>query len=381
VAPDVFVRVVLWSLRSVFLLAAGVLVWLAPVTVYRCEPADAGAARCRIESTRAGIAPLDAEEVTGIASADNVPDRLTLRLLDASGEVLHARTGSAMVGASMPSVAAYVSAVAAGRGEGRRPPWQWPLPVAFFAGAALVFVASGLWPVVRGIGRLFGRRAPDRQVAGPARPGLLEWGLALGFVAGALGILRVAPVVSYACVGVAGGGGAACVVEWRWGGVALVDRAEVGAIARADASEWTVTRTERDGGSRTRTSSEAKSRVTFYDARDRVLFSDEQSGAIGTGAEALADRVNGLAAGDRQDPFLVWQAPWLPLLFGSILLLLGFPMLVERLRHVALGPGVAGRLTTLALAGIATALVVGWLLLLTGSAPPPVATLLGIPTG
>jgi hypothetical protein len=118
--------------------------------------------------------------------------------------------------------------------------------------------------------------------------------------------------------------------------------------------------------------------VTFYDARDRVLFSDEQSGAIGTGAEALADRVNALAAGDRRDPFLVWQAPWLPLLFGSILLLLGFPMLVERLRHAALGPGVAGRLTILALASIVAALVVGWLLLLAGSAPPPVAALLGV---
>jgi hypothetical protein len=33
VAPDVFVRVVLWSLRSVFLLAGGALVWFVPVTV------------------------------------------------------------------------------------------------------------------------------------------------------------------------------------------------------------------------------------------------------------------------------------------------------------------------------------------------------------
>jgi hypothetical protein len=380
VAPEVFVRLVLWGLRGVFLLAGAALVWFVPVTVYRCEPA-AGVARCHIESTRAGIQPLHAEEVAGIASADNVPDRLTLRLLDASGAVLHARSGSAMVGASMPSVAAYVSAVAAGRGEERRPPWQWPLPVALFAGVAVAFAASGLWPLVQGIGTLFGRRETDHRVSAPARPGLLEWGLALGFVAGALGILRIAPVVSYACAGAAGGGGAACVVEWRWGGVALVDRAEVGAIARADASEWTVTRTERDGGGRARTSSEAKSRVTFYDARDRVLFSDEQSGAIGTGAEALADRVNALAAGDRRDPFLVWQAPWLPLLFGSILLLLGFPMLVERLRHAALGPGVAGRLTILALAGIVAALVVGWLLLLSGSAPSSVAALLGLPAG
>jgi hypothetical protein len=121
--------------------------------------------------------------------------------------------------------------------------------------------------------------------------------------------------------------------------------------------------------------------VIFYDARDGVLFSDEQSGAIGTGAEAIADRVNALAAGNRQDPFLVWQVPWLPLLFGSLLLLLGLPMLVERLRHAALGPGVAGWLTIVALAGVVAALLVGWLLLLAGSVPPPLVALLGLPGG
>jgi hypothetical protein len=119
--------------------------------------------------------------------------------------------------------------------------------------------------------------------------------------------------------------------------------------------------------------------VTLYDASDRVLFSDEQSGAIGTGAEAIADRVNALAAGDRRDPFLVWQGGWLPLLFGSVLLLIGLPMLVERLRYAALGPGAAGRITTLALAGVAVGLAVGWLVLLAGSAPPSVAALLGVP--
>jgi hypothetical protein len=123
------------------------------------------------------------------------------------------------------------------------------------------------------------------------------------------------------------------------------------------------------------------SRVTFLGAGDRVLFSDEQSGAVGTDGEAIADRVNALAAGDRRGPFLVWQAPWLPLLFGSLLLLMGLPMLVERLRHAALGPGAARRLTTLAFAGVAAALAAGWILLLVGSAPAPVAALLGVPPG
>jgi hypothetical protein len=187
--------------------------------------------------------------------------------------------------------------------------------------------------------------------------------------------------VSYACAAAAGGGAADCVVEWRWGGVVAVDRAKVGAIARADASAWTVTRAERGAGDRVRTSREAMSRVTFLGAGDRVLFSDEQSGAVGTDGEAIADRVNALAAGDRRGPFLVWQAPWLPLLFGSLLLLMGLPMLVERLRHAALGPGAARRLTTLAFAGVAAALAAGWILLLVGSAPAPVAALLGVPPG
>jgi hypothetical protein len=367
-----FARLILWGLRAVFLLAGGLLVWLVPVTVYRCEAAEAVTARCRIESMRAGIEPLHAEHVAGIASADSVPDRLTLRLLDASVEVLHARSGSAVVGASMPSVAAYVNAVAAGRAAGRRPPWQWPLPVALCAGVALAFAASGLWPLVRG--RADHRRAPPR-----GRGGGLEWGLALGLVAAGLGVLRVAPVVVYACTG--GAGGAACVVEWRWGGIVAVDRVEVGAIAGADASAWTVTRTERQAGDRPRTSREALSGVTFYGAGDRVLFSDMQSGAIGSSAEAIADRVSALATGERREPLLGWQAPRLPLLFASLLLLLGVPMLAERLRHAALGPGAGGRVATLAFAGIAAALVVGWLLLLAGSAPPPVAALLGAPTG
>jgi hypothetical protein len=95
-----FAGVVVWALRGVALLAGGVLVWLVPVTVYRCETAGAGTARCRIESARAGIEPVEAEDIAGIASADSVPDRLTLRLLDASGDVLHARSGPAVVGAS-----------------------------------------------------------------------------------------------------------------------------------------------------------------------------------------------------------------------------------------------------------------------------------------
>lgn len=375
------VRFVPWALRGVALLAGGALVWVVPVTVYRCETAGAGTARCRIESTRAGIEPLDAEDIAGIASADSVPDRFGLRLLDATGEVLHARSGSAMVGASMPSVAGYVSAVAAGPGAERRPPWQWPLPVALFAGVALAFAASGLWPLVRGAASMLGWRTEARRVAAPGRGGGLEWGLALGLVAVGLGLLRVAPVVAYACSG--GPGGAACVVEWRWGGVLSVDRVEVGAIARADAAAWTVTHRERAAGDRdrTRTSHEAMSRVTLYDAADRMLFSDEQSGAIGTDAGAITDRVNALAVGERREPLLVWQAPWLPLLLASVFLVLGLPMLVERLRYAALGPGAAGRVTTLAFAGVVAALAAGWLLLLAGSVPPSVAGLFGMAGG
>ena len=172
-------------------------------------------------------------------------------------------------------------------------------------------------------------------------------------------------------------------VEWRWGGVVAVDRVAVGAIARADASAWTVTHRERTAGDRerTRASHEAMSRVTLYDAADRVLFSDEQSGAIGTDAGAITDRVSALAAGERRDPLLVWQAPWLPLLLASLFLILGLPMLAERLRHAALGPGPAGRVTTLAFIGVAAALAVGWLLLLAGSAPPPMGALFGVPGG
>ena len=128
-------------------------------------------------------------------------------------------------------------------------------------------------------------------------------------------------------------------------------------------------------------SREALSGVTFYGTGDRVLFSDVQSGAIGSSAEAIADRVSALATGERREPLLAWQAPWLPLLFASLLLLLGVPMLAERLRHAALGPGAAARVATLAFAGIVAALAVGWLLLLAGSAPPPLAAMLGVPTG
>jgi hypothetical protein len=52
-----FAGLVLWALRGLFLLAGGALVWLVPVTVYRCEVAGAGTARCWIEATRAGSSP------------------------------------------------------------------------------------------------------------------------------------------------------------------------------------------------------------------------------------------------------------------------------------------------------------------------------------
>ena len=90
-----FARLILWALRGVFLLAGGLLVWLRAGDRLPLRGRRGGHRPLGIESTRAGIEPLHAEDVAGIASADSVPDRLTLRLLDASGEVLHARSGSA----------------------------------------------------------------------------------------------------------------------------------------------------------------------------------------------------------------------------------------------------------------------------------------------
>ena len=165
--------------------------------------------------------------------------------------------------------------------------------------------------------------AGGRRRARTGRGGGLEWGLALGVVAAGLGLLRVAPVVVYACPG--GAGSAACVVEWRWGGVLVVDRVEVGAIASATPAHGPSARTERPQQPAADVS-EALSGMTFYGTATGAVQRRAERGDRKLRQDNRGPREHA-RDGRAPEPLLAWQAPWLPLLLASLLLLLGVPML------------------------------------------------------
>ena len=312
-------RLALMAFRGLFLLVALGLMAFVPVTVYRCR-SEAGAAACEIqERTFLGLLPGEPTSWTGIASATSGKDRWAIRLLGRQGEVLHEREQSAVVGTSMVALARRISATAQGGSATPWTAWQWPLPVALFAGASLAFAASGPlgWLLRR-------RRAEAAARGGPAGIDLVEVALPLGMLALAAGAFWLGPVVLYRCS--AGDGGAACRVEWRAAGLVTVEAVDLRGVASATSSSETVRRREvRDG--RTRESTETRSTITFLDAGGSVLFEDELSGAVGTSGEAIAAGIEALASG-QGEPVAAWRAPWLPLLFGTLMSLLAvFPLL------------------------------------------------------
>lgn len=312
-------RLALMAFRGLFLLVALGLMAFVPVTVYRCQ-SQAGAAACEIqERTFLGLLPGEPTSWAGITGATSGTDRWAIRLLGRQGEVLHEREQSAVVGTSMVALARRISATAQGGSASPWTAWQWPLPVALFAGASLAFAASG--PLG---GLLRRQRAAAAARGGPAGIDLIEVALPLGMLALAAGAFWLGPVVFYRCS--AGDGGAACRLEWRAAGLVTVETVDLRGVASATSSSETIRRQEvRDG--RTRESTETRSTITFLDAGGSVLFEDELSGAIGTSGEAIAAGIEGLASGQGV-PVVAWRAPWLPLLFGALMSLLAvFPLL------------------------------------------------------
>lgn len=203
--------------------------------------------------------------------------------------------------------------------------------------------------------------------------------LPLVMIAVALGVLRVTPIVAYQCA--AAETGARCVVRYRYAGLFDIERHDVEGIRRATASDWTDRVTSTDSNGRTSTGSESKSEVKLFGADDAVLFSDIESGATGSEAGEIADHVNALVAGGRKAPFLLFQSPALAMVFASLFLLIALPTLIDSLRRTFLPPRRGSAVLWLEFLLVAVPLLVGWLLMLVGELPPPLAAALGLPEG
>lgn len=321
-------RLALAAFRGLFLLIALGLMAFVPLTVYRCSPEAGGTTSCEIEErSLLGLVAGDTTTWAGITGATSGTDRWGIRLLGRDGEVLHEREQSAVVGTSMVALARRISATAQGGSARPWTAWQWPLPVALFAGACLAFAASG--PV----GWLLQRRRALRQAAARGEPaGIdpIEAALPLAMLAVAAVAFWLGPVAFYRCS--PGDGGVACRVEWRAAGLVTIEAVDLRGVASATSSSETIRRRElRDG--RKRETTETRSTITFLDADGSVLFEDELSGAVGTSGEALAAGIEGLARGQAQ-PVVGWRAPWLPLLFGTLMSVLALFPLLSLLRNL-----------------------------------------------
>jgi hypothetical protein len=357
----------IWLMRGAALLFAGVFTLLAPVVTVDCATTAPGTAECTIATSTAGVRPLASEHYAGIAHAETTPDRSGIRLLDRREQVLYERTDSALVGLTMPALAERVQELVEGRSQAPVHGWQWPLPIAVLCTVALLFAASGLIPLFRVAWRaVFGQ--PSAEAAARADSNMTSW--AFGLVATALGagVLYVAPVVDYQCQ--SADGGARCTVARRYAGLFVLERTEVAGIARADASAYVKVERERNTlSNERRRTTESISALSFQDKDSRLLFEDEQSGAIGTSARDIADAVNEIADGTASAPIRRWQLPWVPALLASLGLLLGPPTLVVLL----LGPmlPLRGRalLGGVAFVGMLLALAGGWALALLGHPP------------
>ena len=349
----------IWLFRGVALLMAGVFTLMAPVVTFDCAVGTPGAADCTFSSSTAGVRPVASERFQGITRVETTPDGWGIRLLDSREQVLYERSDSMLVGTSMRSLAQRLQvAIDAGGGAPVRG-WQWPLPIAVLCGAALLFAMSGLIPLIRLARRaVFG--APSPAAAARSSGAGTSWVFGLIATAMGAGVFYIAPVVSYHCE--AASGTAHCVVERRYLGLVPIESVEVAGIARADASAHTITRdlNERDTSGRRKQSTESISTVSFQGEGGKLLFEDEQSGAIGASSRAIADAVNGLVENAAAPPVRLSQMPWIPALFASLALLVGLPTLLA----LAFGPMLGGPARAVfglaVLAGVLVALVAGW---------------------
>jgi hypothetical protein len=317
------------AFRGVFLLVAAGLLAFVPVTVFRCGPAADGTAACDIEERRwLGRELVEVNTVSGVASAVAAPDRWTIRFVGREDQNLLERSQSAVVGTSMVALAGRVSATASGPATAARwKAWQFPLPVAGFAGAALIFVLSGPagWLLARRRAR---REAQERGER--ARADVVDAAIPVGMLALAAGVFWLAPVVVYRCS--RADAGASCRIEWRAAGIVTLEAVDVVGVARAASDSRTIRhREQRDG--KWHESTETVTTVTFSGADGRVLFTDEQSTVVGTSGEALAAGVTAVGTG-QQPAFTGWRAPWLGLLFAGLLTLFGVLAFLTFLRKL-----------------------------------------------
>ena len=357
---------IIWLIRAAALLMAGVFTLMAPVVTFDCAASAPGTAACTFSTSTAGVRPVASERYERIAHAETTPDGWGIRLLDGREQVLYERSDSMLVGTSMRSLAQRLqAAIEAGNGAPVRG-WQWPLPIAVLCTVALLFAASGLIPLIRLARRaVFGAPSPEAL----ARSNGASWAFALIGTAIGAGVFYVAPVVRYQCE--AAGGAARCTIERRYLGLVPIERVAVAGIARADASAYTVVRREREREASTgqyKRSTESISTVSFQDRDGKLLFEDQQSGAVGTSARDIADAVNGLVEDAAAAPVRASQVPWVPALFASLALLVGLPTLLALVFGPMLGGTARAVFGVAALIGVLLALVAGWVFVLIGRA-------------
>lgn len=222
---------------------------------------------------------------------------------------------------------------------------------------------------------VMGSNAPVRHAARRTLTGLV---VVLVMAALGLGILRIAPVVVYRCA--AAETGARCTVTHRYAGLADLERAEAEGIKRAAAESWEQRSSSTSGG-KASTSSESMSKLTLFDAAGEALFSDTQSGAVGSSVDTLALAIEQLDSGERAAPFLRWQGPWLPYLFASLMLLIAIPTLLEYARGTVWRGPPGGVIMLIEFLAGALPLLAAWALLLIGYFPDALAAALGVPGG
>lgn len=307
------------GLRGIFLLVALGMIWFVPVEVYRCQAAGNDTASCEMEERAwLGLQGGAVQQWSGITGATSGRDRWSMRLLGPEGQVVFEKEQSAVIGTSMASLARRIATTPRSGNAKPWTAWQWPLPIAGFAGASLVFVASGP------LGWLYARRKARKQALARGEHvggvDLFDAAVPLGMLLLAAAAFWFGPVVFYRCT--PGQGGATCRIEWRAAGLLTLEALDVPGVASASASSETVRhREQRDG--KTRESSETRTTITLLDAAGGVLFEDEQSGALGTRGETLAAGIEQVAKSGSGSA-TAWQAPWLPLLFGVLMSALAF---------------------------------------------------------
>jgi hypothetical protein len=208
---------------------------------------------------------------------------------------------------------------------------------------------------------------PDRSARPEASRGIAGIGVLLVMTLVALGVLRIAPVVVYRCA--PGETGARCTVSWRYAGLVELERKDVDGIREAASSTWSQSSSSSDGQGRSSTSTESMSKLQLNDAGGKPLFEDTQSGAVGADVRDIADAVNARVASVAKDPFMRFQAPWLPNLFASLFLLIAVPSLLDSLRRRWLPPRRGSAVLWIEFLVVAVPLAIGWFVLLSGELP------------